>query len=248
MPVQHSPTAKHTRSQRNPAVLTPTKRVPLDHTPSVHQLSANLDRGPPMKGTAPSRRGGMKSRRSTSFSGLLGGYLGMSEGARARLGEVEDEEGEESVEEEDSGETEVEDALANSPEVMQGSNIAPTNQPLVSQYYPSLLKIMEQMVTILGKLSQAAAPSNTSKAPAFKTPSMKAPDPFDGTQAHKLRGFIKSCQLIFHNDPENFFSDRKIVLYSTSFLTGRAGKWIEPYLSNISNKDPSYVLNNYHLF
>ncbi|MBW0551132.1 hypothetical protein O181_090847 [Austropuccinia psidii MF-1] len=121
MPVRHRPPAKNTRSQRNPAVLTPTARVPLDRTPSVHQLSANLDREPPMEGAAPSSRGGMRSRRSISFSGLLGGYPGMSEGARERLGEVEDEEGEESVEEEDSGETEVEDALENAPEVPQGS-------------------------------------------------------------------------------------------------------------------------------
>ncbi|MBW0486958.1 hypothetical protein O181_026673 [Austropuccinia psidii MF-1] len=77
---------------------------------------------------------------------------------------------------------------------------------------------------------------------------MKAPDSFDGTQAHKLRGFFQSCQLIFHNDPENFFSDRKKVLYSDYFFTGRAGKWIEPYLSNISNEDPSYLLNNWQLF
>ncbi|MBW0549423.1 hypothetical protein O181_089138 [Austropuccinia psidii MF-1] len=90
MPVQHSPPAKNTKSQRNPAVLTPTARVPLDRIPSVHQLSANLERGPPMEGAEPSRRAGMKSRRSRSFSGLLGGYPGMSEGARARLGEVED--------------------------------------------------------------------------------------------------------------------------------------------------------------
>ncbi|MBW0499944.1 hypothetical protein O181_039659, partial [Austropuccinia psidii MF-1] len=46
----------------------------------------------------------------------------------------------------------------------------------------------------------------------------------------------------------NFFSDRKKVLYSTLFLIGRAGKWIEPYLSNISNEDPSYLLNNWPLF
>ncbi|MBW0588331.1 hypothetical protein O181_128046, partial [Austropuccinia psidii MF-1] len=38
---------------------------------------------------------------------------------------------------------------------------------------------------------------------------MKAPVSFDGTQAHKLGGFIQSCQLIFHNDPANFFSERK---------------------------------------
>ncbi|MBW0530411.1 hypothetical protein O181_070126, partial [Austropuccinia psidii MF-1] len=244
----HSPPAKNTRYQRNLAVLTPTERVPLDRTPSVHQLNANLDRGPPMEGEAPSRGGGMKSRRSRSLSGLLGGYPGMSEAARARLGEVEDEEGEESVEEEDYGETEVSDALENSPEVPQGSNIALSNQPLVSQTEPSLLKMMEQMTQFMGQLTQAVTPRDNSKAPSFKTPSMKAPNYFDGTQAHKLRGFIKSCQLIFHNDPANFFSDRKKVLNSNSFITGRARKWLEPYLSNISNEDPSYLLNNRQLF
>ncbi|MBW0570204.1 hypothetical protein O181_109919 [Austropuccinia psidii MF-1] len=142
-----------------------------------------------------------------------GGYPGMAEGAESILGEVEDEEGEESGEEEDSGETEVADALANFPEVPQGSNQAPTNQPLVSQSDPSLLKIMEQMATIMGQLSQEASPINNSKAPEFKTPSMKAPDSFDGTTAHKLRGFIQSCKLIFHNNPANFFPERKKFLY-----------------------------------
>ncbi|MBW0545600.1 hypothetical protein O181_085315 [Austropuccinia psidii MF-1] len=77
---------------------------------------------------------------------------------------------------------------------------------------------------------------------------MKAPDSFGGTKAHKLRGFIQYFQLVFHNDPANPFSDRKKVLYSTSFLTGRAGKWIEPFLSKISNEYPSYLLNNWKLF
>ncbi|MBW0483998.1 hypothetical protein O181_023713 [Austropuccinia psidii MF-1] len=197
MPFQHSPPAKNTRSQRNPAVLTPTARVPLDCTPSVHQLSANLDRGPPMEGEAPSRRGGMKSRRSRSFSGLLDGYSGMSEGARARLGEVEDEEGE------DSGETKVADALANAPEVPQGSNQALSSQSLVSQTEPSLLMMMEQMTQFMRQLTQAVTPRDNCKAPASKTPAIKAPYSFDGTQAHKLRVFIQSCQLVFHNDPEN---------------------------------------------
>ncbi|MBW0589723.1 hypothetical protein O181_129438 [Austropuccinia psidii MF-1] len=126
MPVQNSPPANNTRSQRNPAVLTPTARVHIDRTPSVHQLSANLDQGPPMEGAAPSRRGGIKSRRSRSFSGLLGGYPGMSEGARARLGESEDEEGE-------SEETEVATALAGVPEASEAKTLAHSNQPLVSQ-------------------------------------------------------------------------------------------------------------------
>ncbi|MBW0511270.1 hypothetical protein O181_050985 [Austropuccinia psidii MF-1] len=201
-----------------------------------------------MEGAAPSRRGGVKSRRSRSFSGLLGGYPGVSQGPRSRLGEAEDEEGEESVEEEESEETEVAAALAGAPEAPEAPNLALSNQPSVSQAEPNFLKMMEQMTQFMGQLTQAVAPRDTSKVPAFKTPSMKAPDSFDGTKAHKLRGFIQSCQLIFHNDPANFFSDRKKVLYSTSFLTGRAGKWIEPYLSNISNEDPSYLLNNWQLF
>ncbi|MBW0588824.1 hypothetical protein O181_128539, partial [Austropuccinia psidii MF-1] len=57
MPVQHRPPAKNTRSQRHQAVLTSTARAPLDRTPSAYQLSENLDRGPPMEGEAPSRRG-----------------------------------------------------------------------------------------------------------------------------------------------------------------------------------------------
>ncbi|MBW0513156.1 hypothetical protein O181_052871 [Austropuccinia psidii MF-1] len=85
----------------------------------------------------------------------------MSEGARARLGEAEDEEG--------------------------GTH---SNQPLVSQAEQNFLKMMEQMTQFMGQLTQAVAPGDDSKAPAFKTPSMSTPDSFDGTQAHKLRGFI----------------------------------------------------------
>ncbi|MBW0495469.1 hypothetical protein O181_035184 [Austropuccinia psidii MF-1] len=151
-----------------------------------------------MEGAAPSRRGGMKSRISRSFSGLLGGYPGMSEGARAILGEAEDEEGEESEE------TEVATALAGVLEASEAENLAHSNQPLVSQAEPNFLKMMENMTQFLGQLTQEVAPRENSKAPAFKTPSMKAPDSFDGTQAHEFRGFIQYCQFIFHNDPANF--------------------------------------------
>ncbi|MBW0523352.1 hypothetical protein O181_063067 [Austropuccinia psidii MF-1] len=194
-----------------------------------------------MEGAAPSRRGGMKSRRSRSFSGLLGGYPGIPEGARARLVEAEEEEGE------DSEETEVETALAGVPEASEAATLSHSNQPLVSPSEPNFLKMMEQMTQFMGQLTQAVAPRENSKAPAFKTPSMKTPDSFDGTQAYKLRVFIQSGQLIFHNDPASFFSDREKFLYSTYFLTGRAGKCIEPYLSIVPNEDPSYPLNNWKL-
>ncbi|MBW0492228.1 hypothetical protein O181_031943 [Austropuccinia psidii MF-1] len=93
MPVQHIPPANNEISQRSPAVLTPTARAPLDHIPSVHQLSANLVRGPSMERVAPSRRGGVKSIISISFSGFLGGYPSIPQGPRSRSGEAEDEEG-----------------------------------------------------------------------------------------------------------------------------------------------------------
>ncbi|MBW0576616.1 hypothetical protein O181_116331, partial [Austropuccinia psidii MF-1] len=170
MPVQHSPPAKNTRSQRHQAFLTPTARAPLDCTQSVHQLSASLDRGPPIKGAEPSRRG-------------------------AFLKGLEVDQGEE-----DSEETEVAAALEGAPEASEAPNLAHSNQPLVSQAEPNFLKMMEQMTQFMGQLTQEVSPRDTSKAPAFKNPSMKPPDSFDGTKAYKLRGFIQSCQLIFHND------------------------------------------------
>ncbi|MBW0574845.1 hypothetical protein O181_114560 [Austropuccinia psidii MF-1] len=97
-------------------------------------------------------------------------------------------------------------------------------------------------------LTQADTPRDNLRGPAFKTSSMTEADSFDGTKAYKLIGFIQSCQLIFYNDPESLFYDRKKVIYSTSFLIFRAGKWIEPYLSNISNKAPYYLLNECKLF
>ncbi|MBW0469809.1 hypothetical protein O181_009524 [Austropuccinia psidii MF-1] len=107
---------------------------------------------------------------------------------------------------------------------------------------------MQQMTQSIGKLTESVSPRENTRAPAFKTQSQKAPDSFNGTQAHKLKGFSQSCQLIFHNDPANVCSNRMKFPYSNSFLNGRAGKWIEPYLSNISNEDHSYILNGWKLF
>ncbi|MBW0583612.1 hypothetical protein O181_123327 [Austropuccinia psidii MF-1] len=126
---------------------------------------------------------------------------------------AEDEEGEKALEEEDSEEAEVATPLAGAPEASQASNLAHSNQPLVSQAEHNLLKLMKKLTKLIGKLTEEVFPRDNSKSPAFKTPSIKAPDSFDGTQAHKLRGFIQSCQLIFHNDPKYSFCDRKNTLY-----------------------------------
>ncbi|MBW0527278.1 hypothetical protein O181_066993 [Austropuccinia psidii MF-1] len=169
-----------------------------------------------MKGEEPFRRGGIKSRISRSLSGLWGGYPSISQGPQSRLGEAEDEEGEESEETE----------VAASPEDSEAQNLDLSNEPLVSKPEPNFLKMMEQMTQLMGQITQNVHHRENSRASEFKTPSIKEADLFDGTKAHKLRGVIRFCQSIFHNDPEDVFYDRKKVLYSTSFVTGSAVKWI----------------------
>ncbi|MBW0547615.1 hypothetical protein O181_087330, partial [Austropuccinia psidii MF-1] len=248
MPIQHSPPARQTKSQAgNQAVLTPTPRDPLDCTPAFPQLRAKLDRGPILEGAAPSRKEGRGLRRSNSFSGVVSGSPGTSITILRGPGEDGEEEEENSVEEEGSDGTEGVPAPLGACQGTEGPTLAQSNQPVSYQSEPSVLAIMQQMTQIMAKL-QAASSSEASRPLAFKTPYMKAAECFDGTQPFKARSFIQSCQLIFHNDPANFFQDRKKVLYAPSFLIGRAAKQIEPYLSNLTNQDSNYLLNSWNLF
>ncbi|MBW0481177.1 hypothetical protein O181_020892 [Austropuccinia psidii MF-1] len=157
-----------------------------------------------MEGAAPSRKEGRGPRRSNSFSGVVGGFPGLSRTTLKGPGEDGEEEQENSVEDEESDGTE---------------GIPP---PVGASQ-----AIMQQITQIMANI-QAASSSGSSRPPAFKTPTMKAPEYFDHTQPFKVRSFIQSFQLIFHNDPENFSQDRKKLLYEASFLIARAEKWIEP--------------------
>ncbi|MBW0506316.1 hypothetical protein O181_046031 [Austropuccinia psidii MF-1] len=248
MPLQHSPPARQTRSQaRAKAVLTPTPRAPLDGTPAVPPLKAQLDRGPIKEGAAPSRKEGRVPRRSNSFSGVVGGFPGMSRTTFRGPGEDGEEEEENSVEEEESDGTGAAPAPVGASEGTREPTLAQSDQSVSHQTEPSLLAIMQQMTQIVANL-QAAASSEVSRPQAFNTSSMKVLECFYGTQPFKVRSFIMSCQLIFHNDPANFSQDRKKVLYATSFLVGRASELIEPYLSNLTNQDSNYLLNSWELF
>ncbi|MBW0487531.1 hypothetical protein O181_027246 [Austropuccinia psidii MF-1] len=225
MPIQHSPSARQTRSQgRTQAVLTPTPRAPLDGTPAIFQLRGQLDRGPHMEGGAPSRKEGRGPIRSNN-----------------------EEEEENSVEEEESDGTEAAPAPVGASQGTGRQTLSQSDHPGSHQAEPSLLAILQQMTKIVANL-QAASSSESSRPPAFKTPSMNAPECFDGTQPFKFRNFIQSCQLIFHDYPANISQDRKKVPFATEFLIGRAAKWIEPYLSNLTNQDPRYLLNSWTLF
>ncbi|MBW0590468.1 hypothetical protein O181_130183 [Austropuccinia psidii MF-1] len=189
MPIQHSPPARKTRSQaRTQAVLTPTQRAPLDSTPAVPQLRARIDRGSHIEGAAPSRKEGRGPRRSSSFSGVVGGFPGLSRTTLKGPGEDGEEKEENSVEEEESDGTEGAPAPVGASQGTGGPTLTQCYQPVSNQSEPSLLAIMQQMTR------------------TFKTPSMKAPECFDGTQPFK------------------------------------------PYLSNITNQYPDYLLNSWSLF
>ncbi|MBW0568104.1 hypothetical protein O181_107819 [Austropuccinia psidii MF-1] len=200
-----------------------------------------------MEGAAPSRKEVRGPRISSSFSGVVGGFPGISRTSLKVPGEDDEEEEENSVEEEESEGTEAAPGPVGASQGTGRPTLAQSDQPVSHQSEPSLLAIMQQMTQIMANL-QAASSYESARPPAFKTPSMKAPECFDGSQPFKVRIFIQSCQLVFHNYPANFSQDRKKALYPTSFLIGRAAKWIEPYLSNLTNQDPSYLLNSWKLF
>ncbi|MBW0540426.1 hypothetical protein O181_080141 [Austropuccinia psidii MF-1] len=220
----------------------PTTRAPPDVTPAVSQLRAQLDRGPRMEGAPPSRKEGRGPRRSSSFSGVVGGFPGTSRTLFKCPGEDGQEEEENYVEEEESDGTGGAPAPVGVPQGTGGPTVSQYNQPVSHQSEPYLLAIMQQITQIMAKL-QAASSSEAPSPPAFKTTSMKAPECFDGTQPFKVRRFIQFYQFVFHNDPANFSQERRKVLYATQFLSGRAAKWIEPYLSNLTNQDTNYLLN-----
>ncbi|MBW0479503.1 hypothetical protein O181_019218 [Austropuccinia psidii MF-1] len=196
MPIQHSAAARQTGSQaRNEAVLTPTPRAPLDGTPAE-------GRGPI----------------SSSFSGVVGGFPGTSRTIFRGPGEDGEEEEEDSVEEEKSDGTESAPAPVGASKGTGGPTLAHSDQS-----EPSLLAIMQKMTQIMANLQEASL-SESSTPPAYKTPSMKASEFFDGTQPFKVRSIIQSFNLIFHNDLANLSQDRKKFLYYTSFLIGRVAK------------------------
>ncbi|MBW0526342.1 hypothetical protein O181_066057, partial [Austropuccinia psidii MF-1] len=115
-------------------------------------------------------------------------------------GEDGEEEEENSVEEEESNGTEGFPSPVGASQGTGGPTLAQSDQS-----EPSLLAIIQQMTQVMANL-QLASSSEASRPPAFKTPSMKAPEFFDGTQPFK------------------------------------------PYLSNLTNQDPSYLLNSWKLF
>ncbi|MBW0497927.1 hypothetical protein O181_037642 [Austropuccinia psidii MF-1] len=172
MPVQNSLPERQKRSQaRDQTVIIPTPRAPLDSTPEVPQLRAQLDRGPHLEVAAPSRKEG-----------------------RGPGIESPGEDGEE--EEENLVEGKGPDGTEGVPPPMgesQGTGwpaLAQSNHYVSNQSEPCLLAIMQQMTLIMANLQENSS-SEGSRPPALNTPSMKEPKFFDGTQPLIVRSFIQ---------------------------------------------------------
>ncbi|MBW0486253.1 hypothetical protein O181_025968 [Austropuccinia psidii MF-1] len=124
------------------------------------------------------------------------------------------EEGEGSfVEEEESDGTEGVPAPVGELQGTEGLTLAQADQPVSYSSKPLLLAIMQKMTQIMANFQEASS-SESSRPPAFKNPSMKAPECLDGTQPFKVRSFIQSFQLIFHDYLANLSQNRKKVLYA----------------------------------
>ncbi|MBW0530636.1 hypothetical protein O181_070351 [Austropuccinia psidii MF-1] len=97
---------------------------------------------------------------------------------------------------------------------------------------------MQHMTQLMVNIQEA------SRQPSFNNSSTEAPECFYGTKPFKVRSLIQSYLLIVHNYQENLFEDKRKALSDTSFLIGRAEKWIEPNCSNLINPEQSLLPNN----
>ncbi|MBW0536261.1 hypothetical protein O181_075976, partial [Austropuccinia psidii MF-1] len=111
----------------NSSFFTPTPRVPLDSIQAVPQPRAQSDRGPHLEGAAPSRKEETWPRRSSSFSGVAGGFPGLSRTTFKGPGKEEDET---SAEEEGSDGTEGVLAPVGASQDIRGPALAQSNQPV----------------------------------------------------------------------------------------------------------------------
>ena len=94
----------------------------------------------------------------------------------------------------------------------------------------------------------AKQPTPQPARPHFKTPGMKQPDTYDGGSSSRLRIFLQQCKLIFANDEAMFAADQQRTVYASSFLTGKAFNWIQPYLETLDNSDPTFLMNSWTKF
>jgi Domain of unknown function (DUF4939) len=86
--------------------------------------------------------------------------------------------------------------------------------------------------------------SNSIGAPKVSMGQTKVcePDPFDGSNTHKLQPFLVQCQLNFHDHPDAFTSDEAKVTFVLSYLKGTTLDYLEPTLMD-PDENPIWSTN-----
>ncbi|MBW0553469.1 hypothetical protein O181_093184 [Austropuccinia psidii MF-1] len=164
-----------------------------------------------MEGEAPSRKEGRVPRRANSFSGVVGGSPGPSRTTLRGPGE----------------------------DGASGPTLFQSDQPVSHQSEPSLLAIMQKMTQIMANF-QAAPVSESSRPPAFKTSSMKAPECFDGTQPFKIEPYLSN---LTNQYPENLLNSWSLFKSQLFTLFGDPNEFrkAEEELDSVMIKEGGHV-------
>ena len=92
----------------------------------------------------------------------------------------------------------------------------------------------DHFIDTIMALSESLRDLHWDPAPKSKKIKVWDPDTFDGSNPRKLRDFLVSCNLHFHDRPEVFISDEKRILFILSYLKGSALSWFKPRLNDLT--------------
>jgi hypothetical protein len=93
------------------------------------------------------------------------------------------------------------------------------------------------LLAVLERLAENAGGNR----PATSKAKLRDPDPFDGKDSKKLRGFLLQCKLNFRAKPEYFCDDAVKVTYVLFFLKEPALDYFEPLLINDTVNEPTWL-------
>jgi len=76
-------------------------------------------------------------------------------------------------------------------------------------------------------LQQLSENFNRGLAPKPHQSKAHIPDTFNSSDPHKLNHFLFQCQLFFHANPSQFFTDEEKINFVMIYLSGVAQDWFE---------------------
>jgi hypothetical protein len=97
-----------------------------------------------------------------------------------------------------------------------------------------------QVSRLLAALERLAENAGGNR-PATSKAKLRDPNPFDGKDSKKLRGFLLQCKLNFRAKPESFRGDKAKVTYVLSFLKEPAINFFDPFLVDDTINEPAWL-------